>query len=160
MEIILECIPKNGKLIFYNPTNLMKYCLSAEGKEHVMSLKPSNKSSEKQKMQNYLRGPLIDCAIIGFTNAGYWGMDEDSALQELKEMFLTKTIILPDGREKRTPMSIGKINKERLLKFLQDCCFFIESELQQEIPDSVTWREYKITGKNFKSVKNLMPNKE
>ena len=44
-------------------------------------------------------------------------------------------------------LELSKMNKRRLLKFLQDCIFFIESELGQRIPDSQEYKQMKLKEK-------------
>jgi hypothetical protein len=44
------------------------------------------------------------------------------------------------------------MSKERLLKFINDVIFFLESELGQTVPDSEEWKIRKLTGKPFRKV--------
>lgn len=142
MNAIFSATPKKGKLIFDNLIDVEDYCIENENVDLVVSIKHASKTSQKQKMYNFLHGPILDYAVVGYTRAGYELMDKVKALYKLKAefgkevLFNTKT-----GNEEYYFIELSKAPKARLLKFIQDCIFYLESELEQRVPDSQEYKE-------------------
>jgi len=142
MNAIFSATPKRGRLVFDNLIDLEDYCIENDMVSLTVHIKHASKISEKQKMYNFLHGPILDYAVVGFTNAGYEMMDKVKALYKLKAefgkevLFNTKT-----GKEEYYFIELSKAPKKRLLKFIQDSLFFLESELGQRVPDSQEYKE-------------------
>lgn len=153
MEALFTAVPSKGRLIFDNLIDVESYCIEQDGVELVVSMKPAAKTSEKMRMYAYLFGPLMDCAVIGYTNAGWPGMDKVKARYKLQAEFAKAEMINPEGKIEIYLLDISKMSKARLLKFIQDIIFFLESELHQSAPDSSRYKMMQITGRNFSSVK-------
>ena len=142
MNAIFSATPKRGRLIFDNLIDLEAYCIENDGIDLTVSIKHASKTSQKQKMYNFLHGPVLDYAVMAYTRAGYGLMDKVKALYKLKAefgkdvMFNTKT-----GQEEYFLIELSRASKARLLKFIQDCIFYLESELDQRIPDSQEYKE-------------------
>jgi hypothetical protein len=152
MEAIFTITPKGGKIIPDNRVDLELFLLENEDIDQVMTFKAVAKISEKQLMFNFLFGPLMDCAVRGFTNLGYEGMDKVKARYKLQAEFCKAEMVGPNGPEIYLE-ELSKMSKARLLKFVQDVIFFLESEMKQPVPDSSKYKMMKLTGKAFSSVK-------
>lgn len=153
-EAIFRATPKDGKLIWHNVYDLERFCTENEAIELTINMKQTSKLSEKIRMFSFLFGPLLECAVIGYTKAGYEGMDKVKARFKLQaelakgEIYNSKT-----GKTEIYLLELSTMPKSRLLKFIQDCIFFLEAELQMEVPDSDAYKLKMLTGRDMKTVK-------
>lgn len=153
MEAIFSRLCRDGKMITINQEDERNYALEHDGEIIICHYKPAAKTSEKMKMYAYYHSAILDCAVIGFTYIGYEGIDKVKADYLLRAEFAKDFIMRPDGSVQPVMMDKKNMTKARLLKYLQDCIMFIESELQQRVPDSDEYKYKKLTGKSFKPVK-------
>jgi hypothetical protein len=151
IEAIFTAIPRNGKPIFNNPYDLERYCIETDGRELVFEVRQASKLSEKERMYNYLFGPLMNCCVYALTQAGYEGMDKVKARYKMEAEFLKADMVGPGGIVEPYILDLSRISKERLLKFLQDIIFHLESKYDQDVPDSAEYKAMK--GDGFKSIK-------
>lgn len=153
MEAIFRSICKNGFIVSLNPEDERKYALEHEGQEIFKTYKLAARVSEKMRLYSFYHGPLLDCAVIGFTYRGEPGIDKVKADYLLRAEFAKDFIKRADGTY--TPIMIDKkdMSKPRLLKFVQDCLFFIETELGQSVPDSDAYKISKETQRKMRRVK-------
>lgn len=152
-EAILRITPKNGKPIFDNRYDSERFFLEKEGISLICEIREESKLSEKQKMFNYLFGPLAKCAARGWTFAGWEGVDPVKAIYMLQAEFAKEQSYNKITKEiKVTPESLAGMSKSRLLKFITDCIYFLEIELKQTVPDSAEYKAMK--GDGFMSVKH------
>jgi hypothetical protein len=153
MEAVLKAIPTKGKLVFKNTHDAERYFIQHDGVELDVTMKPSIKVAEKIKMYNYLHGPIADAASRGYSKAGWVGVDRVKAIYLLKAE-LAKDFVVNQKTGETTVVIIDlkEMNKERLLKFVQDSLYFIELELQEEAPDAAEWKQYKISGKKMERI--------
>ena len=154
MEAIFSTIPKNGELIFENTLDYYKYCVENEGIEQTVKVYPTAKVALKLRMYAYLFGPLLDVAVQAYTHAGWPGMDKVKVRYLLQCEFAKEEMATPDGEIIIYPIDLKDMDKARLLKFIQDIIFHLESEFGFSAPDSVKYKMMKLTGRNFKSLKN------
>lgn len=141
MDVIFTATPKDGKLIFSNADHLRRFCLENDGTEQTVTMKATAKTSEKQRMYAFIHGPVLATAVRGFTRHGYDGIDKEAAKQFLKKMFANSHIYNSKSEKYEIyTMSLSRMNKAELLKFLQDCLFFIEKDLDMEVPDAAQYR--------------------
>lgn len=153
MEAIFGFTPKNGKMVFDNEEDVYKYCCERNGIHQTMTLKDTSKLSEKQKMYDYLFGPVMDCAVRGFTAAGYNGIDKVKARYILEAEFCKEEIYNPiSNKTKIRTEHVSSMGKARLLKFIVDVLLFLELELSQRVPDS---EEYKMKLKYGKDIRRI-----
>lgn len=155
MEAIFNAKAVNGKLVFDNIEDLYKYCIEQEGIVHNVSLKPIAELSEKTLMFNFLFGPVITCAVNGFTAAGYEGVDKVKARYMLEAEFCKAEIY--NSRTKTVDIyteSVAHMSKKRLHKFITDVLFFLETELGQRVPDAEAFKARLESGRNYESVKS------
>lgn len=151
-EAIFRAVPVKGVLIYTNYSDVQKYLAEQEDVEQLVEFRVAAKLSEKQRMYSFLFGVIMNYAMRAFTFAGYEGMDKVKARYLLSSMFAkgelynTKT-----GKIDVYLLDISSMSKDRLLKFIQDCIFFLESELNTIVPDSAEWKAMK--GDGFKSTK-------
>lgn len=151
-EAIFPALCKDGKIISLNPEDERKFAIENEGQEIIKTYKLKAKLSELMRMFAFYHGPLLECAVIGFTYRGYEGIDKVKADYLLLAEFAKDFVKKPDGTYQVIITSKARMNKARFLKYLQDCIFYIENELQQTIPDSETYRLSKASGRKFKRV--------
>lgn len=151
-QFLVDC---SGIALFpaSNIQHYQDYLKMHGGQRLIMTLEPAKKDSEKQRMYAYLFGVVVDCAIRGYTYVGYSGVDEVNAMYKLKAAFAKSYLKTPDGAEEPYLLELKNMSKDRLLKFLQDCIFFIESELGQVVPDSDEYKQMKLTGKKYNKAK-------
>lgn len=150
MDSIFRVLATEGGLKFYNHFDVSRFCHQYDGIEMIVTIKQAAKTGQKMKMYSFYHGPVLDCAVRGYTNAGYSGVDKVLADYLLRSEFAKDFYLKPNGETVVIMLDKSKMSKERLNKLLQDCIFFIETELQQEIPDSAEYKAKKETGKNFR----------
>lgn len=153
MEAIFNATPKNRRLVFDNMFDIEAYCIEQENIEQVISIKPLAKTSEKMRMYAYLFGPLMDCAVQALTDAGWPGMDKVKSRYIMQAEFGKEEMVNPDGVVEPYLIPLEKMSKPRLLKFIKDIIFELESKYNQSCPDSQTYKMMQLTGRNFKSTK-------
>ncbi len=150
MEAQLKATPHKGKLVFANLNDFDRYMKEMDGIELDVNMNPSAKTGEKQRMYHFLFGPLAEAAMRGYTRQGWEGMDKVIAVYKLRAE-LAKDFIYNAITKEHEPylIELKRMDKARLLKFIQDAIFFIESKLETETPDSQSWKSYQITGRKF-----------
>lgn len=154
MQAIFRAVCNKGRFLFFNNFDVERYCVENDGVEVDLSIKHTAKTPEKLRMYNFLHGPLMDAAMRGYTRQGWTSVDKVKARYMLQaelakeEMYNSKT-----GEVQVYLIDLSSMSKARLLKFIQDCIFFIETELETETPDSEEWKAKQLTGKNYKQVK-------
>jgi hypothetical protein len=157
MEAIFSAIPKNGKLVFQFKEDFDKYLELYDDQILTIRMEPQAVKGEKRRMNAYLHGPVLDCAVNGYWRHGYAGIDKVQAMYKLQAEFAKGYIEnTTTGVMEPYPIPLSSMDKERLYKFLVDVLFFIETDLEQEVPDSTSWKMKKMTGRNFKSTKHTM----
>ena len=152
MEAIFKGRSQNGRLVFYNSEDVQKVLDENDGEDIIIEMKPESKTSQKMKMYAFYHGPLLHCAMIRYTFAGWDGIDKVKADYLLRAEFAKDFIKRPDGEYVPIMIDKRKMTKNRLLKYIQDCLLFIEIELKQSVPDSESYKASKGTGHNFKKV--------
>lgn len=151
-EVVFEAAASDGKLFFSNTTDLEKYCIEHDSEVLFVHIEPVAQLSEKAKMYAYYHRVILKCAVIGYTAAGYEGLDDVTTDYKMRAEFAKTFIKNPKGDWE--PIIIDKRNmtKARLHKYLSDCILFIELTLQVMVPDSEEWKLKKETGIEFKKI--------
>lgn len=148
-EIILSGIcSEKGIAINYTESSAV-FSSQNIGKKIIATIKLEENYAEKERLYAYYYGPLLSAAVTGFTRQGYEGVDKVSADYMLSAELLKGFIKSPTGEAIPTILSKSKISKDRLLKYVQDCIFFIEANLETSAPDSLEWKTYKVTGRKL-----------
>ncbi len=155
MKAIFKGKCQNGLLLINDQDGYKKYRQAMDGHDMICTFEPEINLPLKKRMYAYLHSVILDCAIRGYTDVGYNGLDEVSVMYKLKAFFAKGMIIGPDGAEEPYLLELKNMTVERLYKFLMDCILHIEIDLNQEVPDSSEYKAMKLTGKNYTSVKNL-----
>lgn len=153
MEAIFKATCKSGKLLFHNTYDLEKYSLHSDGEEVIVSIKPLAKTGQKIRMYSFYHGPLLDCAVMGFSRQGYEGVDKVKADYLLRAEFAKDFLLKPNGEAIPIMLDKRQMTKDRLNKFLTDCLFFIETELEMTVPDSEEYKANKGSKRNFSRIK-------
>jgi hypothetical protein len=152
-ETIFHATSKNGKLLFHNIYDSERFLRQYEDLPMIVTMKPFAKTGAKMRMYAFYHGPLLDCAMIGFNNQGYEGIDKVKADYLLRAEFAKDYIKKPNGEYVVHVIDKSNMTKDRFVKYLTDCIMFIEQELQMEIPDSEAYKMKKETGRNYTTVK-------
>ena len=150
-EAIFKCTAIDGEPVWASE-DFRRYLIEHEGEELILHAKPSVKTAEKLKMYAFWHVNILNCAVLGYTYAGYPGMDTVKADYLLRAEFAKDFIQKPDGTYIPIMLEKKSMTKARLLKLLQDAIQFIEQDLQVEVADAQEWKVKKITGRNFKTV--------
>lgn len=150
MEGQFKAVPEKGKLVFKNQIDHDRYMVEMDGIELDITMNPAAKTGEKMRMYHFLYGPLAEAAMRGYTRQGWEGMDKVIAVYKLRAEF-AKDFIYNTITKQHEPylIELKKMDKARLLKFIQDCIFHIETNLETEAPDSQSWKSYQLTGRKF-----------
>ena len=152
-EVIMTGTAHQGGIYWHNLEDMVKYCHEHLGEDLFIHIEPMAQVSEKLKMFAFYHKVVLHCAVIGYTGAGYEGIDNVHADYKLRAEFAKDFIKDPKGNWEPIVLQKSGMTKARFHKFLEDCIFFIEQTLQQRIPDSQEYRMFQETGKQFKTVK-------
>lgn len=149
MEAIFTALSAHGNITWQNIYDVERYARENEGIEMIVTIKPKARTGQKMRLYAFYHGPLLDYAVKGWRNTGEI-LDKVEADIRLRASF-AKTFV-KDARgnhivalEEKSGMS-----KQRLITYVQDCIFFLESELQMEVPDSGEYKAMKATGRNMR----------
>ncbi len=151
MEAIFKGTTKDGKII-WSSEDVEKYFLENDGLELIAEFKLAARVGPKMKLYAFYHGPLLSCAMIGYTFAGWEGIDKVKADYLLRAEMCKDFIKKPDGTYEVIMLDKRGMSAPRLLKFVQDCLFYIEQELKQTVPDAEEYKVSKMTGRKFKKV--------
>lgn len=151
-ESIFEFKALDGKPVF-SYDDFHRFCLEHEGGEIIMHCRPKASTPEKMKMYAFYHVNILNCATLGYTYRGYNGIDNVKSDYLLRAEFAKDFIEKPDGTYESIMLDKRGMTKTRLFKFIQDCIFFIEQDLQVEVPSAEEYKIKKETGRNFKEVK-------
>jgi hypothetical protein len=140
--------------LLQNP-DFLDYLTHSEGQEIFLQLSPAVKTSEKQLMYAYYHGPLLSVAMQAFEDAGYEMMNKLKTDYLLKVQCAASTMVR-NGKEEPYLEDKGAMTKDRLRKYITDCIFFLESELDvMNIPDAEEYKNREYYGvKGFRSVRH------
>jgi len=150
MEAIFNAHSDGQRLTFYNTDDFAIYLAETKDEDLIISVKPKANAAEKLRMYAFYHGPVMHCAMMGYTAAGYHGIDKVKAEYLLRAEFGKDFIQKPDGTYQVIMLDRSSMSKNRFLKYLQDCLLFIEETLKMQVPDSEEWRMKQFTKRNFK----------
>lgn len=151
-EVIFSATASGGNLIFENSMHLSMYCKEHEGETLFIHIQPDKQLSKKLQMYKYYHKVVLECAVIGYTSAGYPGMDTVKADYLLLAELAKDFIEMPDGKYQPRVMDKRDMTNSRLHKFISDAIFFIENEFDIEVPDSESYKISVGTGRDFKAI--------
>jgi len=151
-ESIFPFTCKDGRVVWTYPEDVRKYCIEHEGEEIYAGFDPAVKLSAKMKLYAFYHVNILNCAVIGYTYAGYEGIDKVKADYLLRAEFCKDFIKKPDGTYQPIMLDKRNMTAARLVKFVQDCIMFIEETLQVDVPSSEEYKLSKGTGRSFKNV--------
>lgn len=116
--------------------------------EVTITVEENNKTNEKIRMYAYLNGVLIPTLIKAKRNQGDV-LDKTECMLQMKMLFAKDVVTDNSGDQVFVIMSQSDMSKQRLVDFITDIIFHLESEYGIQAPDS---EEYKL--KLLNSVKN------
>lgn len=131
--------------IFVTPKNIKKVMDFFEGTE---------KQGDKEKLYSYYHKVVLrQHAVRAFRNIGYVGEDEVVIDYRLRSMFAKIHLKKPDGDYDIALEDKKHMTKDRLLRFVVDVIFFLETEMGEIVSDSEEYKIWKATGKKLSKVK-------
>jgi hypothetical protein len=141
----------NGKLVPRSEA-MQAYLSENEREEVIVEIKLKKKTSEKLRMYAYLNSVIYPNAIKAYERLGEFGFDDVSIDYKLKAMFAKAYRLDGSGHEEPYLLDKRSMNKKRLYKYMQDCIYFIETELEWAVPDSHLYKAKRDTGLEFERV--------
>ena len=121
-----------------------------------MELKPAAVMTEKMKLYAFYQGPLLDCAVMAYEEAGWEQMDKVKADYMLKKECAKDIMFNKDGQQEYFLIDKSNMNKERLRKFVSDCLYHLEFDLDfSNVPDSEQYKMYKKTGRILTDIDDI-----
>ena len=148
MDAIFNIIPTNSRIPIQG--DLLLYLQEKGGIPQIVTFKDANLTSEKIQLYAYLFGPVMRCAMEGFSSAGYEGVDKVKARYMLEaELCKAESYNAKTGKTTIYIESISGMSKARLHKFVTDVLFFLETELGQKVPDAEMWKLKLKTGRDY-----------
>ena len=152
-KAIFEAMPEHGRLTF-NTKDARDYLLEKEGVPQYITMQDADKISKKLKMYNYLYKVVYPAAVNAFRHHGYEGANTAWVDHKLKSWFAMKSLETKEGEtDEYYPEDKGSMSKDRLHKYLSDCIFFVEKELDCRVPDATEYKIYQQSGRKYKKIK-------
>ena len=151
-EMIVKATAKEGRLLFNNPEDIRMYCIEHDGEDLFVHFQQEAKTADKYKMYAFWYTNILECALLGYTAAGYENLDKVHCDYLLRSELAKDFIRKPDGSYQVIMLDKKNMTKPRLHKLLQDAIFFIENDLQIRVPGSEEFKLKKATGRNFLNI--------
>ncbi len=127
---------------------LSKFLYQSRESEVTITVEENNKVTEKVRIYAYLNGVLIPALMKARRNQGDV-VDKAECMVDMKILFAKDVKEDKNGNQLIVVMSQSDMTKQRLLDFVTDIIFHLESEYGVEAPDA---EEYKL--KLLNSVKS------
>lgn len=151
-ELIFSAKAINKKLLFGSPADIEAYCIEHQDEDLLVHIQPLSKTSPKLKMFAFYYVNILECAVVGYTNAGWESVDKVKADYLLRAELAKDFIKKPNGEYQVIMLDKRNMSKARLLKLLQDSIMFIENDLGVRVGGSDEFKIMKATKRNFKKV--------
>jgi hypothetical protein len=148
-EMIISATAKDGRLIFKNHEDIYAYCIEHDGEDITLHLECEVKKLSKLGMYAFWYVNILECAVIGYLNAGYECPDKVTADYRLRAELAKDFLKNPDGSYQVIMLDKRNMTKARLHKLLSDAIFFIENNLNVRVPESSEYKIKASTGRNF-----------
>jgi hypothetical protein len=154
MEAMFTITPDRGKIPVSSGSDMEKYLTEKDGIPQIVKLKDYARSTEKERLYAFIFGPLMSCAVDGFTSQGHEGIDKVKARYMLEAEFCKAESYNPKtGKVTIYTESLSGMGVKRLHKVACDFLFFLETELGQKVPDAEAFKMRVSTGRNYESTK-------
>jgi predicted transcriptional regulator len=154
MEAIFNITPTRGRIHVSSGSDMERYLTEKEGVMQIVKLKDYAKSTEKERLYSFIFGPIMSCAVDGFTAQGYEGVDKVKARYMLEAEFCKEESYNPKtGKVTIYTESISGMGVKRLHKFAVDSLFFLETDLGQKVPDAEAFKMRVSSGRDYESIK-------
>ncbi len=144
---IFKAFAKDGRPVF--GPDMDSYCIEHEGEELFVHVEPMVQVPEKMKMYSFWYCNILECAVIGYTAAGYESIDKVTADYLLRAELAKDFVKKPDGSYQVIMLDKKNMTKARLHKLLSDAIFYIESNLDIRVVEAEEYKLKKATGINF-----------
>lgn len=142
MEVVFEGTPtESGAMRWVDAPSVSHYLKSMAGHTLVFNVKEATRLSDKERMYNYYHKAILPAMMEVLTRAG-WIADKVIADYELKAV-CAKDIYYNEktGEQKIALIDKSSMNKSRLLKYINDCIMFLETEYGMTILSGQEWKE-------------------
>jgi hypothetical protein len=131
-----------GKIVPKSPDDLHRALMQEEGEEMMLSLKPVNKLSEKQRLYNFYHRAVLDAGIEVLTKDGWDGVDKVKADYYFKVNCAKGIMYNPSTNQEEIYILEKKaFPLERLYKFVVDCILLLELRHGYHVQDAQTWKQ-------------------
>lgn len=141
MKGIFEYIVHNGRLRPKNPEDHEKFLKEKEGRELIATMEDKSLIGERKRMLNFFHGPVLDQCVKAWHELGDPNVDKVVAKFRLKAYFLKDYFINADNEEEHFVKSLGRVNKEDMKRFLDQVLYFMQTDLETDVPDP---QQYKL----------------
>ena len=139
--MLFKFTPVNGQIKWDDPIAVNYYCIKHNNKKQIADVCPEVIRSEKTRMMNYYHGVILVIVMEELTILGYESVDKVFADWWMKnECAKNIKYNIIQYKEQIFLESKSVMTKDRLTKFLNDCCLYIEANWHRQVPDS---SEYK-----------------
>lgn len=134
--------------------SISSFLYQGRGSELTITVEENSKTNEKIRMYAYLNGVLIPALMKARREQGDV-VDKAECMVDMKMLFAKDVATTKEGDQVLILLSQSDMSKQRLLNFITDIIFHLESEYGVQAPDA---EEYKlkmlnsVKSKNFKKV--------
>lgn len=156
IEMILTGESRNGKIIRDNEQEA-RFALHHPDQKIMISYRPLSDMAAKEKLFNYLFGPLLDTFLNAMEDTGETGHSKNDWYLALKDKFAKEPWYNPMTKKEETRLldfSADKTTASQLSKFVQDIVFFLEETVGVEAPDSSEFLMQKRLGPTKRTFNN------
>lgn len=157
MRFMGEAMSINGQLQYLNPAEFNKWCQQYPNQRALVTIELLSDVPEKMRMFAYLHGPLMDCMLLAYEEAGYNQISSADLYLALKAQYATEPWYNPltkKEEKKIIEFSDPKVPTDRLTKFINDLVYHLEQDLNWQAPNSEEYKFNKALGTTgFKQVK-------
>jgi hypothetical protein len=139
IQFVGEAMTAKGGLQYLYPYEHQRWCLQYPEQRVLVTMQLLSDIPTKMRMFAYLHGPLIDCLMIGYENAGYNELVSSDLYYILKTRYASEPWYNPVTKKEESRIidfSNPKTPADRLHKFISDLIWHLEQDLGGEAPNS------------------------
>jgi len=147
IEMILEAVTKDGKII-RDMAQEERFALHYPDQKIMLHYRPYGDMAQKERMFNFIHGPLLQCLANELHDRGFEGSENDF-FKAMKSRYASKPWLNPlTGKEETVTLdfSSDSTTSGQLCEFLNNIVLFIEKDLGAEAPSSDEWKVQKRLG--------------
>ena len=152
IELILEGVTKDGKII-RDMEQEQRFALHHDDQKIMISYRPYGDMTNKERLFNFLFGPLLQCLTNELHDRGFEGSKNDF-YRAMKSRYASEPWLNPlTGKEEQQTLdfSSDSTTSGQLCDFVNDIVLFIEKDLDAEAPSSDEWKVQRRLGTSKKT---------